>query len=187
MANLAQKQGPSVSEVGVVAVPAEDQHIEQADTGDLAEIRSTGRGGRMGKMLAALSLLAALGGTQAACEGAMAGSADASDDDGGAEANNAPAFGELNMIMADQNGVKLYGEIDERVTGVFLTLKDENGEVLESTKQLVGPGPFKIVWNFSQPGAGKTVDVLDVSGKGLSIELSERGDIPQMPKMPMQP
>lgn len=187
MANLAQKLGPSVSEVGFVAVPDVDLHVEQAGAGDLAAVRSVGRGGRIGRMLAGLSLLAVLGGTQSACEGAMAGSADVSDDNGGAEIDNAPAFGQLNLIRANKNGVKLYGEVDGKVTGVFLTLKDENGKVLESTKELVGPGSFKIVWAFSQPGAGKTVDVLDGNGQGLSIELSGRREIPQMPRKPMQP
>lgn len=137
--------------------------------------------GRTAKLLAIMAVVAS-------CEsaGAVGGQADAVSGD---------VHGEISSVLkeasildqiqftGDHKGVEIFGKIKNTTEPLKIHLKllGANGETLETSDQQVGPGPFKVIWNFSKEG-GHTVEMTDKNGKGASYDLDAGSDsIPNMP------
>lgn len=157
----------------------EGQGVEGASSSGLRSV------GRTPKLLAALAFV------MAACEPGANGS-----DTNATDAMSYEVSGEVTAalkevspldhvkVMADKKGIQLFGNVEDADIPVPITLKllGQGGEVLESTDEQIGPGPFKVNWNFSTT-QGHKVEMTDSSGKGLVYNLDTGAtSIPKMPK-----
>lgn len=168
-----------------MASEANKRHITEDESGEGSSLSSLRGVGRTPKFLAALALI------MAACEPGANG-VDASATDAMSYEVNGEVTAALSeespldhiQVMADKKGIQLFGKVEDADVPVPISLKllGKDGEILETTDEQIGPGPFNVKWNFSTT-AGHKVEMTDASGKGLVYNLDTGAtSIPKMPK-----
>jgi|GEM_PF-6325989 len=165
MARESSKPGAESDHQGDIASP------RGPDVSSTGSVRGVGRTSR---------LLAALASVAMACESGEAMN-NAGADAGHSDSSNEVASLSEIQVMADHNGVELFGNSKKRLD-VTLKLVGKNGDILDVKKLLLGPGFFKTDWNYAGKG-GELVEMTGQDGKGMVYNLDAGSTgIPEMPK-----